>query len=184
MSRTKKRKRNKVTALEKKRVIRIVAAALAWIVTVTWGYFIYSMSAEDSVKSGKTSGKVVESVASTVVPNYNKLPEKEKTAVKSKLSLPIRKMAHFAEFGVLGALIMTSVKLTFDEKFKLRYYLLMSIALGTIYAVTDELHQASVPGRAPRATDVLIDSGGVLCGIIFVMLIILIIERKKRRLIT
>lgn len=180
---TEKKRRNKEAALEKRKVFRIIAAVLAWVVTVAWGCFIYSMSAEDSVQSGKTSGKVVESVAGVVIPNYNKLPENEKNEVKSKLSLPIRKLAHFSEFAVLGALIMTSVRLTFDRKFMIAYYISSSAVLGILYAILDELHQASVPGRAPRVADVLIDSGGVICGVALVTLIILLIERK-RRLIT
>ncbi len=170
--------------MEKRKLAKILAAVLAWILTVSWGYFIFSMSAEDSGKSSQTSEKVVEGVAGTFVPNYEKLPEKEKNEVKNKLSLPIRKLAHFAEFAVLGALILTSVKLSFYGKFPLPYYLLASILLGVIYAAIDELHQGSVPGRAPRFTDVLIDSGGVLCGVLFVALVIYLIQRKKRRLIS
>ena len=68
--------------MKKRKVLRIVAAVLAWLVTFLWGYFIYSMSAEDSVQSGKTSGKVVEGVAGVVVPNYSKLPETEKSEVR------------------------------------------------------------------------------------------------------
>ena len=33
------------------------------------------------------------------------------------------------------------------------------------YAITDELHQAFVPGRTPKLLDVLIDSSGALLGI-------------------
>lgn len=170
--------------MEKRKVIRITAAVLAWLVTVAWGYFIYSMSAEDSKKSGQTSGKVVESVAGTFVPDYEKLPEAEKNEVKSKLSLPIRKLAHFSEFAVLGALLLVSVKLTFYSRFPMLCYIGASALLGGIYAALDELHQGSVPGRAPRFTDVVIDFSGVLCGIAFVALIIYLIERKRRRLIS
>ncbi len=170
--------------MEKRKLTRIFAALLAWILTVSWGYFIFSMSAEDSGKSSQTSGKVVETVAGTFVPNYDKLPEKEKNEVKSKLSLPIRKLAHFAEFAVLGALILTSVKLSFYSRFPLACYLLASVLLGVVYAAFDELHQGSVPGRASRFTDVLIDSGGIIFGALLVALAIYLIERKRRRLIT
>ncbi len=170
--------------MEKRKLARIFAALLAWILTVSWGYFIFSMSAEDSGKSSETSGKVVEKVAGTFVPNYEKLPEKEKNEVKSKLSLPVRKIAHFSEFAVLGALILTSVKLSFYSKFPLPYYLIASILLGVIYATIDELHQGAVSGRSPKFADVLIDSGGVICGVIFVSLVIYLIERKRRRLIS
>ena len=167
--------------MKKSKAIRITAAVLAWLLTVAWGYFIFSMSAEDSGKSSQTSGKVVEGVAGTFVPNYEKLPEKEKNEVKSKLSLPIRKLAHFSEFAVLGGLILTSVKLTLDRRFNIAYYLAFSTLLGGIYAICDEIHQASVPGRAPKVTDVLIDTGGVICGVLFIALLICLIERRFRR---
>ena len=32
------------------------------------------------------------------------------------------------------------------------------------YATTDELHQAFVPGRTPKLTDILIDSSGAMLG--------------------
>lgn len=46
-----------------------------------------------------------------------------------------------------------------------------SMILGIIYATSDEIHQAFVPGRAARVTDVIIDSCGVFFGIILVKLI-------------
>ena len=36
---------------------------------------------------------------------------------------------------------------------------------GTLYAVTDEIHQYFVPGRSCEFRDICIDSAGVLCGI-------------------
>ena len=42
----------------------------------------------------------------------------------------------------------------------------LAFALGTLYAVTDELHQMFVPGRMGRPLDVAIDALGVACGIL------------------
>ena len=39
-------------------------------------------------------------------------------------------------------------------------------AAGTLYAVTDEIHQLFVPGRACAPLDMLIDSAGVAAGVI------------------
>jgi VanZ family protein len=48
---------------------------------------------------------------------------------------------------------------------------LIAWAIGTIYAVTDEIHQYFVPERACAVTDMLIDSAGVVVGVGIMMLI-------------
>ena len=45
---------------------------------------------------------------------------------------------------------------------------LVPLLIGFLYAVSDEIHQYFVPGRAMQARDVLIDTAGVLLGIWFV----------------
>jgi VanZ family protein len=67
---------------------------------------------------------------------------------------PLRKVAHAAEYAVLGALLARAVS---D---------LAALWLGIAYAVSDELHQAFVPGRAASLFDVGVDSVGVLVGIL------------------
>ncbi|MBD0329953.1 MAG: VanZ family protein [Thermoleophilia bacterium] len=65
----------------------------------------------------------------------------------------LRKLAHLTEFAILGALLTRAVAP------------LAAFALGVIYAVTDEVHQHFVPGRAGRPVDVAIDALGVAIGI-------------------
>ena len=69
--------------------------------------------------------------------------------------LLLRKLAHAAEFGVLGALLLRAV----DRAG-------VAFALGVLYAVSDELHQAFVPGRMGSPLDVAIDTVGVACGVL------------------
>ena len=64
-----------------------------------------------------------------------------------------------------------------------------SLIIGVIYAISDEIHQCFTPGRGPLVTDVIIDTMGVLLGILLVMLVIkiyekLIIKHKKQKDIT
>jgi VanZ family protein len=68
--------------------------------------------------------------------------------------LVLRKLAHAAEFAVLGALLLRALR---EE--------LPALAAGIAYAVTDELHQHFVPGRLGSPVDVLIDSAGVAIGV-------------------
>jgi hypothetical protein len=68
--------------------------------------------------------------------------------------LALRKLAHAAEYAVLGALL---VRATGRGG--------LALAVGTLYAVSDELHQALVPGRMGSPVDVAIDALGVACGV-------------------
>jgi VanZ family protein len=69
--------------------------------------------------------------------------------------LALRKLAHAAEYAVLAALL---VRATGRNR--------LAFALGTLYAVSDEIHQAFVPGRMGASLDVAIDVLGVACGIV------------------
>ena len=68
--------------------------------------------------------------------------------------LVLRKLAHAAEFALLGALLLRAVRV---ER--------TALALGIAYAVSDELHQHFVAGRVGSPVDVLIDAVGVAIGV-------------------
>lgn len=69
--------------------------------------------------------------------------------------LVLRKLAHAAEYAVLGALL---VRATGSAG--------LAFGLGALYAVSDEVHQAFVPGRLGSPLDVALDAAGVLVGIV------------------
>lgn len=50
---------------------------------------------------------------------------------------------------------------------------------GTLYAVTDEIHQVFVPGRFGQIRDVIIDSMGVAMGIVILHIIMKTSDRRK-----
>jgi VanZ family protein len=68
--------------------------------------------------------------------------------------LVLRKVAHAAEFAVLGALLQRAVGKP-----------IVAFALGALYAISDELHQSFVPGRLGSPIDVAIDVAGVAVGV-------------------
>lgn len=57
----------------------------------------------------------------------------------------------------------------------------ISMIIGILYATSDEIHQAFIPGRGPLFTDVLIDTMGVTLGILLVLLGMKIILRAKQK---
>ena len=90
------------------------------------------------------------------------------------LSLIVRKTAHFTEYMILG--ISLAVNMMDWRKSKgtdMSVFALWRTAwmIGTIYAVTDEIHQYFVPERACAVTDMMIDSAGVAVGVGIMLLI-------------
>jgi VanZ family protein len=68
--------------------------------------------------------------------------------------LVLRKLAHAAEFAVLGALLVRATGRAG-----------LAFGLGVLYALSDEVHQLFVPGRVGAPLDVAIDAIGVAVGI-------------------
>ncbi len=84
----------------------------------------------------------------------------------------IRKLAHFTEFAALGMTLTWLFGM-------LRKNRNLPLLLGTAAACIDETIQAFVPGRSPGIRDVLIDSCGVLAGILLLHLGHTYFKRKK-----
>ena len=69
--------------------------------------------------------------------------------------LVLRKLAHATEYAILGALLLRALRRPG-----------WAVALGIAYAISDEIHQSFVPGRQGSSLDVLIDSAGVIAGVV------------------
>ena len=87
----------------------------------------------------------------------------------------LRKIAHFTEFALLGAVLF---RLFRNRGEKVLTVWLLSLACGFFAACTDELLQHFSPGRAPRFLDVCIDSAGVLTGTLLYLAAVLIRKSK------
>lgn len=69
------------------------------------------------------------------------------------------KVAHFAEYGVLGLLLARAVGRSLG-----RYAVGAAIAIAVAYGALDEVHQAFVPGRQSSLLDVAADLVGATAG--------------------
>jgi VanZ family protein len=69
--------------------------------------------------------------------------------------LVLRKLAHTAEYAILGALLVRATGRSW-----------LALGLGVLYATSDELHQTFVRGRHGSPIDVAIDAVGLACGIL------------------
>lgn len=66
----------------------------------------------------------------------------------------LRKLAHTAEYAILGGLILRAVQSA-----------PAAVLLASAYAVTDEVHQTFVTGRHGSPLDWLIDTAGAILGV-------------------
>lgn len=71
--------------------------------------------------------------------------------------------AHFLAYVLLGAAMLRGVSGAEWSRTSIRGALLAA-ALGAVYGLTDELHQAFVPGRAPELRDAVADALGAAAG--------------------
>ena len=139
---------------------------------------IFFFSAQNGAESDKTSGKISKAVAEVTVKDFDELPPPEQDAIILCINKPLRKIAHMAEFGSLGALIL-SLLLTWKGALLWRYG--ASLSATFLYACTDELHQMRSVARGPQFTDVLIDLSGAVLTCTFLLLIVFLIQKKKNQ---
>lgn len=145
---------------------------------------IYNFSAEDGEASGDRSHGVTEGIVEVIVPDYSQLPPEKQEETVEKYHLPIRKIAHFCEFGLLG--LLTAAFMNTLGKGKKWLWWVIPAGFCLLYAISDEVHQIFT-GRGPAVKDVLIDFGGSLTGIVAMNLVLLLIcrllqKRKEKRL--
>lgn len=168
---------------------------------------IFNFSGENATESSKTSGNVTEIVIEITKPDFDTLTEPEQVSIRGKVTNIVRKSAHFFEFAALGFSLMLHINSVgqlatrecgvrwiiprVHNKKERRYSVLTfrfgwlaALFLGAAYAVSDEIHQKFVDGRGPGVTDVLIDTAGVACGIVALLIIWFIgvcVAKKKER---
>lgn len=90
-------------------------------------------------------------------------------------SFVVRKLAHFTEYMILGIfLALDAVDIAGRREAGTNKLLLWFIPfiIGTLYAVTDELHQSFVPGRSCEVRDMIIDCAGVAVGALITIRIV------------
>ncbi len=156
--------------------IKILRTVLALLIVANMAV-IYLFSAQSGEESDKTSGAVTKVVAEILVPDFSEKPQAEQDAIIERIHPPMRKLAHMAEFGSLGALTYLFL-LTWRGGLVKKYG--ASLAFTLLYAATDEWHQSLTAARGPRVTDVLIDLSGaaITCTAILAVVIFLILKKN------
>lgn len=151
------------------KIILINRKTIYLVLAVLWAAVIFSFSARNADESTKDSRKAGELICSIFVPGFSDMTEESQYEMAGEIDYPVRKLAHAAEYAVLGMLLAGAVYGTGRKRY---YNLIVPYIAGTLYAVTDELHQYFVPGRSCRLADIFMDSIGVLSGTVISFVII------------
>ena len=136
-----------------------------FVLGIIWMIIVFYFSSQEGESSGNASGTILNIILKI-------FPSLEGQA--DTVHMIIRKLAHFTIYMIGGIIYINLFK---AYNIKNTKSLLYSTLVCTIYAITDEVHQYFVPGRACMITDVIIDAFGAVFGCM-VYLVILKIYKK------
>lgn len=125
------------------------------ILSILWMGVIFSFSSKEAVESSKDSRSFITSTIVNVYKLFDSdASDEEIDNIVEVFDTPVRKLAHFTEYFILGILILLSFK-----SYGIQNIYLM-ILFCFLYAVSDEVHQLFVVGRYCSFFDVIVDSLG------------------------
>lgn len=151
-----------------------ISLIISWLAAVVWAIVIFCFSAQNADISSSTSTKFTQAVINMV---SDDLPENKIITMSLELDFFVRKLAHFTAYLILGILIYNALRCTDKNNI-----FTLSLVCCILYAISDEIHQHFVPGRACRILDVTIDSAGSLTGICIFILILYILKKRTKKL--
>ena len=138
---------------------KYIYGASTWL----WCMFIYSLSADTGTVSGGKSMMIAETIERIFRAVFGTIFTYDAYAFAFSVSHIMRKCGHMAEFAVLAVLLTLLARSISGRLLKL-----LPFICTVIYAASDEIHQAFVPGRGPGVGDVIIDAAGAAIGIMIV----------------
>ena len=133
------------------------------ILIVLWMSFIFCLSNQPAVDSTELSDGFISNTIGNVYKLFNRnISSEELNEIKIKYTHPVRKMAHFTIYMILGILVTLLVR-----EYNVSFYkcLIISLLVCLLYSISDEIHQLFVLGRSGEVRDVLIDTSGSFIGI-------------------
>lgn len=160
----------------KKIAVSMTAAVLLALLYI----LIFSFSAQDGEESGSLSYYISEKCVEII----NSITGKHWTEVMMQgmaeyFEHPVRKLAHFSEYTIMGILIYVLLCQWIKTGRRLCG---LTAAWVLLSAAADEFHQYFVPGRYASFLDVLLDTCGGLFGILLCVLVGKTLKRRAKEL--
>lgn len=157
----------------KTNILRIIFLILIIINSL----IIFGFSSQNGEESSNLSKMIITKIA-----NILNVKEENKTIFLDLGEKFIRKLAHFSIYTLLG---IWSISFLYTFNIKLKYQVIITSVWGFLYALTDEFHQMFSNGRHASIDDVIIDTLGVIFGLLLVLLILkvkeIIINKKLNK---
>lgn len=135
--------------------------AVKYSILILWMMLIFWFSNQGGELSGEMSDGFISEIISVIEKVGNISLDNDK--IITMFVLPIRKLAHFSLYFVLGILWMSLLK---EYNISLSKQVIYSILFCYIYACSDEIHQLFIPGRSGNLFDTIIDILGSICSCI------------------
>lgn len=151
------------------RYLKIILKPFSFLPAIFMLYVIFQLSAQTGDLSGNLSWRITHKLMSIVNESFEAGWDTASLQYYTEVFHPyVRKLAHITEYFLLAICISFPLYV-----YRLRGILLTILAGGfcVICACLDEYHQSFVAGRGPSSTDVLIDSIGILIGVLLVRIV-------------
>lgn len=130
---------------------------ISWLLVILWMALIFYLSHQPAMESNSLSTGIVERIIAVI----------DRVTFDIDIDTGyfnffIRKSAHFFTYLILGMLVFNA--LTSSGMRGLRRFFI-ALAVCILFAVSDEVHQLFIPGRAGQVRDVMIDTAGAIVGV-------------------
>lgn len=149
-----------------------------WIAAAVWCGVLFFLSGQPGEVSEQESLDIVKMLLRGAQALRGQGGEIEPSVVMQILQVVVRKLAHVATFVVQGMLLGGAALSSMEPpKRACKLALPLVLAIGTL----NELHQAIVPGRECKFTDVLLNCGGGIVGVLLALWLLRFLLRRARR---
>ncbi len=159
---------------------RIVILTINIFLVIFWMLLVFLFSNQNSIDSSETSKSTIRLLLKTFSVDY---VYNESSNLVESLQFITRKCAHFILYTIGGILIYNLInyytvniqyfsKNKKYKKFLEKYSYIVSVIIGLLYSITDEIHQLFIPGRSGEIRDVFIDTLGIILGTCMFMIVV------------
>lgn len=156
---------------------KAAGTALTFLPAVLLMILIFWLSDQPAVQSSRQSRQL----SYRIVSGFNlifrlKWTRAKLIALSLRMENDLRIVAHFSEYFLLSLSLLLPFRLKLKKTGRSLY--LPPVLISIVYAITDEIHQLSVKGRAFEIKDLVIDSLGAVCAALTTYLILRLRARK------
>ena len=96
---------------------KIILIVFSWLLVIATMLIIYSFSNETGAESSKTSGGIIKAFLEIFLPH-----DKVTVELIAKFQHPVRKLAHFSIYALLGLTVSNAFCHSFKIKFIYKYF--------------------------------------------------------------